>query len=357
MFPKLRRALCLCLTLVLVTALVVSASASGTYGYGSIEICYEVDDKPISNKEFQLYRVGNVNNDLDFSWTTEYADYNLNLDVTSVEVMHNLPSVLAGYVSRDKKNPTAKAVTDNGGACVFSDLDAGIYLLTGRTWSSGSYTYRIVPVLVCLPYTDISQTLSMKAEVAVKHESTYTPPFIPTPTPTPTPQPSEPITPSQSVSVEKYWDVRPGTVVPSTLSVDLLCDGELYSRVNLSAETGWNYSWFNLPAGHEWMVVETSVPDGYSGSLRRNGQSFILVNLEAGKPPEEPVESTSPIPTPTPEPPVQTPPPSNDPNLPQTGLTRWPIIAFGAVGCIFVLVSGGFAIADKRKASKGHASK
>ena len=100
MFPKLRRALCLCLTLVLVTALVVSASASGTYGYGSIEICYEVDDKPISNKEFQLYRVGNVNNDLDFSWTTEYADYNLNLDVTSVEVMHNLPSVLAGYVSR-----------------------------------------------------------------------------------------------------------------------------------------------------------------------------------------------------------------------------------------------------------------
>mgnify|MGYP001042865577 CR=1 FL=1 len=348
MFRKIRRAACLCLALILAFAFPVSASASGTGGTGSIDVCYEIDEKPVTSKEFQLYKVGMVNDRLEFSWTNEYAAYNLDLDTSSAEVMHTLPSVLAGYVSRDKKTPVATATTDESGKCSFEDLPEGMYLLTGKSWSSGNYTYYIVPVLICLPFTNADHILSMHATVEVKHESLYHPPYVP-PTPTPTPAPSEP--PKQSVSVVKRWDVRPGTVVPGSISVDLLCDGQLYSRVELSADTGWNYNWFNLPEGHEWMVIETAVPDGFVGSLRRNGSSFVVVNLEEGKPPEEPIESPEPTPVIT-EPPVPSTPPI-EPDLPQTGLVKWPIAAFAAAGVICI-VAGELIDRNSRKKRSGN---
>ena len=67
----------------------------------------------------------------------------------------------------------------------------------------------------------------------------------------------------------------------------------------------------------------------------------VFVNVY---PEPEPTPTPTPEPTPTPKP--QTTP---EPKLPQTGVVRWPVIAFSAAGCLLIALGVVLALRERRK--------
>ena len=95
--------------------------------------------------------------------------------------------------------------------------------------------------------------------------------------------------------MRKVWDDGNATARPTSVVVQLLCDGKVYAEKQLDSSNNWNYTWSNLPEGHMWTVVEKTVPSGYTATVTRNGTLFTITNSN---------------------------PPSK---LPQTGQTWWPV--------------------------------
>ena len=61
-------------------------------------------------------------------------------------------------------------------------------------------------------------------------------------------------------------------------------------------------------------------------------------------PEPEPTPTVEPTPEPTPKP-----GPTPEPKLPQTGVVRWPVIAFSAAGCLLIALGVILALKEKRK--------
>lgn len=120
-----------------------------------------------------------------------------------------------------------------------------------------------------------------------------------------------PDTSTVSRRVQKRWDDAGYTSRrPSSVTVELYCDSQLYDTVTLSTENGWRYIWENLPAKdsvgrpHTWTLREQPV-GGYESAIQEEGDTFLVRNSYKGK------------------------------KLPQTGQLWWPVP---------VLVCGGLAL-------------
>ena len=81
-----------------------------------------------------------------------------------------------------------------------------------------------------------------------------------------------------SRSVEKVWNDNNNPDRPTAITVQLLRNGEVVETVTLSAANGWSYNWPELDAGYTWSVKEVNVADGYTASVSRSGNTFIITN-------------------------------------------------------------------------------
>lgn len=79
------------------------------------------------------------------------------------------------------------------------------------------------------------------------------------------------------VHVQKVW-YGEGREHPASVDVTLFCNGEVYETVTLNEENNWSYTWEELPAASEWTVDELSVPSGYTKTITREGNSFVVTN-------------------------------------------------------------------------------
>lgn len=107
-----------------------------------------------------------------------------------------------------------------------------------------------------------------------------------------------------NIAVIKKW-VDSGTQHrPSNITVQLLQDNVIYDSVVLSSNNHWRYTWTGLPGNHQWNVVESNVPKGYTAAYQLENGVYTITNT-AG--------------------------------LIQTGQLYWPIILFGIGGLLFIL--------------------
>ena len=58
---------------------------------------------------------------------------------------------------------------------------------------------------------------------------------------------------------------------PEQVSIQLLCNGEVYDTVTLSEANHWQYIWNHLDGNSPWTVVEWDVP-GYTVSVVQEGR-------------------------------------------------------------------------------------
>lgn len=320
--------LCLLMALCLMSSSAFASDVKNEDQACSITLTFENDDKAISNAHFRLYRIARSAAELEnANFIGDFNDYQITVDSPlDVEALSTLAATLSSYAARDALVPNYQGDTDSKGRIIFENLEPGVYLIDGNSVKDANGVYNPQPFIVVLPAV-IDGEEHKDVSSKVKYE------YIPSDAET------------ISRKVIKVWDDKNYPDRPLEISVQLLCDGQVQSEVALNSENNWRYTWDDLDPSKTWQVVEKDVPDGYSVSISREGEIFVVTNkyeedIPEGGWPSEPSSSrpTNPDKEPT------TSGSGKEENLPNTGLLWWPVPVLLTSG--FALFSVGFV---KRK--------
>lgn len=120
-----------------------------------------------------------------------------------------------------------------------------------------------------------------------------------------------------TLKVVKKW-IDQDSSRPSSISVDLLCDGEVVQgrTLTLNAKNNWQASWDDLDPRLDYSVKESKVPAGYTASYKKDKENNIWTITNTG-------------------------------SLLQTGQLNWPIPVLCVTG--FVLVAFGLVMMFRKR--------
>lgn len=203
------------------------------------------------------------------------------MDWNSSEEMAEHADALSAYLTDKGIVPDQTGVTDSEGRTSFADLSWGLYLAIGDNVVKDGWSYRFQPTLVWLPCEGENGEMDYAPVCITKYEKTK---FI-------------------DISVVKVW-VDDGNH-PSSVTVQLLCDGEVYDKVTLNEENGWEYVWEGLEDAHDWQIEEINIPDGYFARVTKHNNDFTVTNTK---------------------------------KLPQTGQLWWPVPLMLFAGALLLLI-------------------
>ena len=301
--PKRLTALLIALILVLAPACAYAAGSIAVQQETSLTLTCKSGETTLSGVSFALYRVASVAESGELTPTEAFSQFDVMIRGENDDAWRELATTLEGYVQRDALVPAATQVSDADGIARFTGLETGLYLVLGKRLTLNGYYYDPMPFLILLPALDAENNVWIyDVEADVK--------FSVAPVP---------VYPSwDELRVIKAWDDEGHEDQrPQSITIQLLRDGEVYDTVVLSAENGWRYSWSKLDAGHRWSVTE-DIPDGYTVTVRREGDAFVVTNTYSGKMPGKPTDSGG--------------------KLPQTGQLWWPVPLLLASGLLLVVL-------------------
>lgn len=264
----------------------------------SLTVSCEQGGVPQQGVSYSLYRVADVSEELEYQLVDAFAGYAVDLSDLGKETAETL----AAYAVRDSLEPFAQGATGEDGQLVFSatetGLEKGLYLLVGEAYVEGEHLWAQEPALVCLPVPDGRGAWSAAVTVSPKtsDEGAVT-----------------------SLEVHKVWSDGDAADRPSSVTVQLLCDGEVADEAELNVANNWRCDWSDLAPGHVWTAVEKSVPEGYTVSVTREGAGVVISNTK-----ETPATPATPA--------------TPGEKLPQTGQLWWPVPVLLAVGLLCLIV-------------------
>ena len=228
-----------------------------------------------------------------------------------------LASTLLNYLSADETIlPTAQGVvqlvnegTDQETGQVVLDkdtqgnpLEVGMYLVVPERIEDGNYTYTPMSYLVTLPNL-VEEQWYYEAEIRGdkfdrdRHGDGGG---------------------TVNRNVMKVWEDAEGVDRPTSVTVRLLRNGEVYEEVTLSEANDWRHSWRGLSNRYQWTLVEVDVPVDYTVEITQEGNTFVVTNTAPEDIPDEP----PPLDDGGDEEEIPEDPVPLDPGLPQTG-TLW----------------------------------
>ena len=206
-----------------------------------------------------------------------------------------LAQILDAYARQNGLTPLAQTETGPSGSASFGSLKPGLYLVGGSSAVLDGKRIAVDAFLVCLPGKTSDGALTYQVTAQPKHSTSIH---------------QETVT----RRVWKTWDDAGFTRRrPASVTVELLCDGEVYDTRVLTAGNSWQYVWKALPAWsaagklHNWTLREQAV-QYYDGVIWAEGDTFLVRNTYVGK------------------------------KLPQTGQLWWPVTGMSAAGLGFMTV-------------------
>lgn len=256
-----------------------------------LNLTYKDDETPVEGMTLELYKVYDMSDAVRFTPTEEFKaayedEFHFNIydpywavtneDGTVAENQVNwelMTNTLEGLILRDKADekvdppkPVETLTTDANGQVFFGkegNLKPGLYLVMGEAYEVGRYTYIPQTFMVALPHLDENDIWQYEVNAAGKMQTDYDPPASTT-----------------SYTVVKEWDIPEESEVaqPSSVTVQLLHNGSVYSETTLSAANNWRHSWTGLPTYGTWQVVEVDVPEGFTVSVDQTGKTFTVTN-------------------------------------------------------------------------------
>ena len=228
-----------------------------------------------------------------------------------------LASTLLNYLSADETIlPTAQGVVqlvyegtdqETGQVVLEKDtqgkpLEVGMYLVVPERIEDGNYTYTPMSYLVTLPNL-VEEQWYYEAEIRGdkfdrdRHGDGGG---------------------TVNRNVMKVWEDAEGVDRPTSVTVRLLRNGEVYEEVTLSEANDWQHSWRGLSNRYQWTLVEVDVPVDYTVEITQEGNTFVVTNTAPEDIPDEP----PPLDDGGDEEEIPEDPVPLDPGLPQTG-TLW----------------------------------
>lgn len=234
--------LIMCALLLLSAAFPPAASAGGS---ASLTLNY------LPDVGFRVYLVATPGSS-GYEPVPAYAGCSASFNPSTAEGWRELAQVLAANTGSTAA-PVASGKTDANGSITFTGLAAGMYLVMGDSVRRNNVEYTPNPFVVTL-------TEGQSLVCQVKGAET----------------PYDPVV--KSVTVKKVWANDRTSVRPTGVVIQLLQNGTVYDTQVLSAATGWTYTWRELDAEKTWSVRESSVPPGYTASIKREGDVFTVTN-------------------------------------------------------------------------------
>ncbi len=223
---------------------------------GSIRVHY-LESEAISNVEFKLYRVADYEDGV-VSVVPPFSSYGISWDALEDSDWNPLAMTLKAYIVRDGISSIQTKYTNNDFECLFEGLTNGLYLVVGTAIEQNDVLYTPTPFFVLLPTTlngvpEYDVVTNPKGSILGASDTLKR-------------------------KVLKVWKKDTLSQRPTRITVDLLKDGVVVDTVELSKENNWRYSWENLSAKCEWLVVERDVPSNYTTLIQREGITFVVTN-------------------------------------------------------------------------------
>ena len=225
-------------------------------GVLSIVLESEEDKSPVSDADVTVYRVADAkvqDSKLVYTCVDKFAGYAKTIDdVKSQETAKEL-----FQYALDHRIQGETRYTDKAGKTQFTDLNAGVYLVS-ETKGNSSYE-RFMPFLAVLPYDNKGKwefNLIAKPKFSVYGDSSES---------------------KIDITVTKVWN-DDGKNRPDSITAELICNGQVKDSVELNEENGWTHSWKELDKHQTWSVMEKEVPKGYTVTYNKNGNRYTIYN-------------------------------------------------------------------------------
>ena len=314
--------LCLVLAVSLLVPTALAAEGPDLTRSASLTMSFQPDGIPARGVTFRAYRVAELDGCGNFLPLEPFKSWPVEITGADRTEWFDLAATLEVYVTMKKPAPSASAVTDSQGRAVFSGLEPGFYLVTGDPVEGDGVQYVPQPVMLCLPVSH-QGTWIYDVSANVKYDE------IPEGSGDELPQ----------LRVVKIWEDPEGEEHPAEVTVQLLKDGQVWDTVILNQTNNWRHTWTGLDENARWQVAEPTVPDGYTVTVTREGDTFLVTNtcqdidIPPDRPPLDPDDPEAPTkPTETDK------PISDKEKLPQTGMLWWPVpmLAASGMGCFLV---------------------
>lgn len=142
----------------------------------TLTLVYKDGSEPIVGAKFEIYQVGDVSEEGEFTLTGDFAKYPVsvaNLDTTG---WRNLAATLVGYAQRDGVSPIDTTQTDEIGVLKFpshlDQLKPGLYLVVGQKHTQDGKIYTAEPFMAWLPdRNEVFDEWCYDVTAIPKHES------------------------------------------------------------------------------------------------------------------------------------------------------------------------------------------
>lgn len=317
---KLQKMIMICLLIIGCICQPVSAS---TPKKGSISISY-----PCEGMKVDLYEVAQQGADSNYVLKDRLKKYPIKLNQQTKAEWAGQAQALTAYIHRDNLSADYSTTTDSTGNVHFKNLKKGIYLVMVQTFEKDGYVYKVMPYFLTIPGKTEDGKLQYNITTTAKYEKT----------------------PSTDDKVDykaaKTWsDQGHEKNRPKSITVQLLCDGNIYDEVKLSEKNNWQYTWKNLSSKHQWEAIEKKEARNYFVSVSKQSTSFVIKNIywddehyqDSDKPGKKNTKTTEEYYQDS-DKPKTTETTSKTKKLPQTGQLWWPLpfLAAGGILCISI---------------------
>ncbi len=259
-----------CLTVFLGCAFYTAfADAPDSSARTSLSIHYVCEGADIGGVTASLYRVAEFDSKGAFKACGDFAEYPISFNgITTTTQWDALAQTLASYIAADRLQPVQNAVSDAQGIAHFDGNPVGMYLvLSSRLVDENGKTITFLPALLSLPGQDENGSWIYDVLVCPKYE-VFSPGHK-----------------EIDFRVLKHWKNDNAETRPDSVEVAILKDGITVTKQTLSAENNWSYEWSAEDDGSQWSVVEITECPGYTVTMERNQNQFIITNQGKDPPP------------------------------------------------------------------------
>ena len=282
------------LTLLLLTAVTVLTSvvpaaanytgdareAVDTAAQCSLTLTYSVSGVALEGQQVSIYQAASIDADGVYALTGAFSGYPLRINAPRSQTeWRELTVTLCSYVAAGQISATATQTVGGSGTVKFTGLKPGLYLVSALRGQVNGVTYVFDSFVISVPGLDDNGYWFYDVAAVPKWER-YDP------------------SPSQlTYHVVKTWrDAADKSKRPDSVTVVLYKDGKQQEKRVLNAANNWMYTWTAANDGSVWTVSEPAVPEGYTVSQRKNGNTFIVINTRPSTPstPSNPSEPGKP---------------------------------------------------------------
>lgn len=326
-----------CLTLLLLVAAVMASAVIpaaanftgntrekvNTKASCTLTLTYTASGTALKGQTIRVYQAASISADGVYGLYGQFAGYPLNISApTTQREWRQMAVTLESYVVAGQMKATAQGITGNDGVVRFSDLAPGLYLVSALRAQQGGLTYVFDAFVAAVPGLDDNGHWFYDVSAHPKSEE------------------QKPDQSKVSYNVVKTWrDTGNKSKRPDAVTVVIYKDGVEQEKRVLNADNNWMYTWTTDNDGSVWTVAEPDVPESYTVSQQKNGNTFILINTRpsAPSPTPTPTPDLKPTPTPTPTPTTPTTPKTGDTtNLP----LYWGLLAGSGVMLTVLCITG-----------------